>query len=143
MQRKTIYLCLPITGHEKSSRELAKKAQQYYENRGFIVNNPHEIYDELTKALERIPTLAEIQAADLDYLAQSDAMILFPNWELSQGCNIEIYFANAYGIEIYLPGEQGKRCKFNSAIKNKLTAVVTDRWILRSVKDQEPIVGLN
>jgi len=143
MERKTIYLSLPITGHEKASREIAEKAQRYYEQRGFIVNNPHKIKDELIEILERIPLEAEIMAADLDYLSQSDAMILFPNWELSQGCNIEIAFANAYCIEIYLPGEQGKRCKFDSNIKNKLAGIVTDRWILRSIKDQEPVVGIN
>jgi len=134
MKRKTLYLSLPITGVEKESRERATLAQSNYERQGFVVNNPHRISDELTEILERIPTEPEIMAADIDYLAQSDAMILFPGWGESEGCRLEIAFAAIYNIPIWELNTD-RRIDFKVKLEPAISHTGKDTWITRPVHD--------
>jgi len=136
MQKK-IYLSLPITGQEAPSKEIAQKAQIYYEKVGFIVINPHQVKQDMFEILGRIPTEPEIMGADLMELGQCDAMILFPQWKNSKGCNLEIRFAKDYNIPIYEVHTDIK-LEFSSTLKNDVNQRSKDDWITRSVLDHEP-----
>ncbi|HAN19654.1 MAG: hypothetical protein A2X13_14560 [Bacteroidetes bacterium GWC2_33_15] len=130
MKRKTIYLSIPITGIENSieSREKAALTQANYERQGFIVNNPHVIADELTEILNRIPIEAEKMAADIDYLAQSDLMVLFPGWQQSVNCRLEIAFASIYNIPIWEAGTD-HRINFKIKLEPNIIHTCKDSWI--------------
>ena len=140
MNKKTLYLSLPITGCEEESIDVAKEAKFYYERQGFIVFNPHSIREKLFIELGRIPTEPEIMGEDLKYLGNADAMILFPGWQKSQGCQFKIAFANSYNIPIYQVKEPVK-LNFTTKISNTPGSRRKDHWITQPLHIEEPIVG--
>lgn len=143
MKRKTIYLSIPITGVEKESRETAAIAQINYERQGFVVNNPHVIADELVEMLDRVATEAEKMAADIDYLAQSDLVLLFPGWQNSNGCRLEIAFAAIYNIPVWEAGTD-RRIDFKVNLEPIIKHTYKDAWIYNAMHEDanEPEINI-
>jgi len=140
MNRKKLYLSLPITGRELKSIDMAFEAKRYYENQGFQVINPHDVKKELEEELGRIALEKEIMSTDLYFLSECDAMILLPGWESSKGCNLEIRFAEDYNIPIY-EVYTNRQLMFKSSLKNNVQRTRKDHWITQPVHIEEPEIG--
>jgi len=102
MERK-IYISLPITGRdEEVQRRLAGLWAKYFENRGYNVLNPFDVYDELIELWGRAPTYREIMHVDLMLLSDKCSdILLVGDWHNSNGCMEEVDTATAKGIKIW------------------------------------------
>lgn len=97
---KRIYISLPITGtNEKETREHADLVKAMLSRSGYEAVNPFEIY------AGKNPDYKDHLCSDLRALADCDGIYLCKGWRWSRGCRIERNFADEFGLEIYLEGE--------------------------------------
>ena len=88
MKRQSIYISLPITGHEEATqREKAGQISTMLSEMGYdTVINPFDLYDALKCEIGREPEYEEIMQADLAALKLCDAIFMCTGWETSAGC---------------------------------------------------------
>ena len=110
MDKKRVYISLPITGYELQERkeyasQMATKVHEYLTEQGaknFEVITPFDICSE-----EGL-TYAQYMARDIEVLMESHLVFLCKGWYDSTGCRIEWFIAERMGIPIireahYLP----------------------------------------
>ena len=100
----TIYISIPITGKcELSQRKKAKMFQRYFEDLGYGVVNPFDLYDQLRRCHLNIagkePTYDEILREDLCNLEWCSHIFLCEGWSESKGCIMEVEKAIEHGIK--------------------------------------------
>ena len=107
---KTIYISLPIKGHEDTYEQRLNAATLYvFENvPGYeIIITPRAVakkVDELFKEFKKKPEYKSYRLHDLIYIATGEAIFMCHGWDKSKGCLAEHAFAEAIGLEIlYLP----------------------------------------
>ena len=91
MNGKTIYISLPITGHDEAVQraKAGRISTMFYEMGYDTVVNPFDVYDAWKTVYKREPTYSEIMEADLAELTKCDAIFMCNGWVESQGCRIE------------------------------------------------------
>lgn len=107
---KTIYISLPISGHEDTYEQRLNAAIVYvlenfpeYE----VIITPRAVakkVDELFTEFGKKADYKNYLLHDLIYLATCDAIFMCHGWDKSKGCLAEHTYADAIGLEIlYLP----------------------------------------
>ena len=91
MKNESIYISLPITGHnEVVQRKKALHIKNMLLHMGYeTVVNPFDIYDAWRITYNREPTYEEIMQADLADLRTRDAIYMCRGWVHSDGCRRE------------------------------------------------------
>lgn len=99
-----LYLSGPMEGYENLNKAEFKKAQIYYESKGFDVVNPHNIGDavDLDFEVEKLgkPGYCDYLLMDIANLNECDIMVLLPGFKKSFGACMEIAFALKKGIRL-------------------------------------------
>ena len=88
MKKESIYISLPITGHDENvQRAKAGQISMMLSETGYnTVVNPFDVYDAWKITYNREPTYEEIMQADLADLRRCDAIYMCKGWETSAGC---------------------------------------------------------
>lgn len=87
----TIYISLPITGHdEQKQREKADLVKAMLSRTGHKPVSPFDIYT------GKNPKYEDYLCCDLRALADCDAIYLCEGWQFSRGCRIEANFAKEF-----------------------------------------------
>lgn len=102
MNKKRVYISLPITGYELQERKeyakrTASKVREYLTEQGakdFEVITPFDICPE-----EGL-TYAQYMARDIEVLMESQLVFLCEGWYQSTGCRIERFIAERMEIPI-------------------------------------------
>ena len=106
IQKKKIYLSLPISRYDlEERRAAAMERQRRLEERGFEVLNPMD---------NGLPSDAGTHAhmrRDFEMLLRCDAIYLMERWAHSAGCDVEFLVAVACGMEVYFE-ENDKLTRF-------------------------------
>ena len=102
MKKESIYISLPITGHDEATqREKASQISTMLLEMGYdTVINPFELYDALKCEIGREPEYEEIMQVDLAALKPCDAIFMCLGWAGSGGCRRERNQAVNQGQEI-------------------------------------------
>lgn len=101
---KSIYISLPISGHEDTYERRLDEAVEYvkekYPEYDMIIT-PKYVADGLNKRLEPIiPTYKDYLYEDIGVISVCDAIFMCNGWYESKGCFAEIAFAGALGLEV-------------------------------------------
>ena len=101
---KTIYISLPISGHEDTYDNRLDYAVEYvktkYPEYKRIIT-PKEVAKELEDLYEPItPKYKDYLSADIGALTFCDAIFMCKGWKLSNGCKTERAFAKEIGLKI-------------------------------------------
>lgn len=109
MNPQSIYISLPITGHDEAvQREKAGQISTMLSEMGYSkVINPFRIADWLKASIKREPTYEEYMQADLEALKLCDAIFMCTGWAGSGGCRRERNQAINQGQEVIYEYEQG------------------------------------
>ncbi|WP_148359763.1 DUF4406 domain-containing protein [Bacteroides clarus] len=94
MNRKKVYISLPITGHNiKDVEKRCKSASELIEQLGFEAVSPLEVSSNPDASYE------EHIGRDITALLQCDAVIFLEGWHYSNGCSLEHSAAGIYEKE--------------------------------------------
>ena len=104
---KSIYISLPISGHEETYEARLKAAVAYvkemYPEYGWIVT-PKELAKDLDDFYKEIykykPSYKDYLLKDIKVISESDAIFMSYGWSHSKGCRAEHKFAKAIGIKV-------------------------------------------
>ena len=108
---KSIYISLPIKGHEDTYEQRLDEAVEYvkakYPEYNRIIT-PKEMADKLDDYYSLgygiMPSYADYLLNDIEEIVHCNAIFLCHGWNESKGCLAEHAFAEAIGLEIlYLP----------------------------------------
>lgn len=93
MKMKTIYISIPISGHdEKKQREKADRIKHLLSRKGWNAINPFDIY------VGPDPTYGAYLGADVRMIIDhADAIFMCSGWQESKGCRIERFVAETMG----------------------------------------------
>ena len=101
---KTIYISLPITGHEDTYEQRLNAAVAYvkvmHTEYEYIIT-PKEIAERLEDYQPMKPKYKEYLIADMEAIAHCDAIFMCNGWHDSDGCFAEHAFARAIGLTIF------------------------------------------
>lgn len=102
---KTIYISLPITGHEDSYQRRCEAAKTQVKNNfpGAYIITPDCIAAIVTsgKPHGSLPPEGEYLGADIEAIVDRSTDVFFcEGWEASKGCTVEMAAARAYGKNI-------------------------------------------
>lgn len=100
---KSIYVSLPIRGHEDTYEQRLDAAVKYvkenYTEYVYIIT-PKEIAERLENYQPMKPKYKDYLLADLEAIAHCDAIFMCNRWYESKGCFAERAFASALGLEV-------------------------------------------
>ena len=100
---KTIYISLPITGHEDTYEQRLNAAVAYvkvmHTEYEYIIT-PKEIAERLEDYQPMKPKYKEYLLADMEAISRCDAIFMCRGWHDSDGCFAEWSFADAIGLDI-------------------------------------------
>ena len=97
---KSIYISLPITGHEDTYEQRLDDAVEYVKKKykDVYIITPKEIAERLENYKPMKPKYKDYLLADMEAIAHCDAILMCHNWYISKGCSAEWAFAMAIGI---------------------------------------------
>ena len=99
---KSIYISLPITGHEDTYEQRLDAAVKYvkenYTEYVYIIT-PKEIAERLEDYQPMKPKYKDYLLADMEAIAHCDAIFMCYGWNYSSGCYAEWAFARAIGLK--------------------------------------------
>lgn len=99
---KSIYISLPITGHEDTYEQRLDAAVEYvktnYPEYERIIT-PKEIAERLENYQPMNPKYKDYLLADMEAIAHCDAIFICKGWRDSKGCLAERAFAKAIGVK--------------------------------------------
>lgn len=106
MNKKQVYLSLPISGYDEGKRR--RFAQQTIrelksQHKDWDIINPFDIADELRQAFgERgqYPQYEDFMFSDLMVLRKCDMAVFCKGWEASEGCKREMDECRKNNIEV-------------------------------------------
>ena len=106
---KSIYISLPISGHEDTYEKRLDDAVEYvketYPEYERIIT-PKEVAENLEKGFHPFePKYKDYLLADMRAISHCDAILMCHNWFKSKGCFAERAFADAIGLTILYQGE--------------------------------------
>ena len=100
---KSIYISLPISGHEDDYEHRLDEAVEYvktnYPEYEYIIT-PKEIAERLEDYQPMKPKYKDYLLADMEAIAHCDAIFMCGGWYVSKGCSAEWAFAYAIGLKI-------------------------------------------
>ena len=101
---KSIYISLPISGHEDDYEQRLDAAVEYvktnYPECERIIT-PKEVAENLEKGFHPFePKYKDYLLADMRAISHCDAILMCRDWHLSKGCFAEWSFAYAVGLRI-------------------------------------------
>lgn len=88
MEKKRIYISLPISGNEAAARQKADAIKAKISKAGHIAVNPFEVY------AGKNPDYYDHICSDLRAMMECDAIYFDEGWQSSCGCCIEFHVAN-------------------------------------------------
>lgn len=101
---KSIYISLPISGHEDTYEQRLDEAVEYvkfmHTEYEYIIT-PKEIAERLEDYQPMKPKYKDYLLADMEAIAHCDAIFMCSGWQDSKGCFSEWTFAKAIGIMIF------------------------------------------
>lgn len=101
---KSIYISLPISGHEEDYEHRLDEAVEYvkfmHTEYEYIIT-PKEIAERLEDYQPMKPKYKDYLLADMEAIAHCDAIFMCGGWQDSKGCFAEWTFAKAIGITIF------------------------------------------
>lgn len=100
---KSIYISLPITGHEDTYEQRLDAAVEYVKTNYpeyYRIITPKEVAERLEDYQPMKPTYKEYLLADMEAIAHCNAIFMCREWYDSKGCFAERAFAKAIGLEI-------------------------------------------
>ena len=99
---KSIYISLPISGHEDTYEQRLDAAVKYvkenYTEYVYIIT-PKEIAERLEDYQPMKPKYKDYLLADMEAIAHCDAIFMCKGWFDSKGCLAEHVFALAIGVK--------------------------------------------
>ena len=106
---KSIYISLPISGHEDTYEQRLDEAVEYVKEKHpeyeriitpkYVANELNERYSPI------IPEYKDYLSEDIDILTVCDAIFMCNGWYDSKGCFAERAFADAIGLDIFYQHE--------------------------------------
>lgn len=104
---KSIYISLPISGHEEDYEQRLNAAVEYvkanYPEYNRIIT-PKELAEDLddyySLGYGTMPSYKDYLLNDIEKIVHCDAIFMCRLWSQSHGCQAEYAFAQAIGIEI-------------------------------------------
>ena len=100
---KSIYISLPISGHEDDYEQRLDEAVEYvktnYPEYEQIIT-PKEVAVRLEFYKPNKPKYKDYLLASLKEIRHCDAILMSKGWQDSSGCLVEIAFAEAIGLTI-------------------------------------------
>ena len=100
---KSIYISLPISGHEDTYEQRLDEAVEYVKEKhpeyGYIIT-PKDIAERLENYQPMKPKYKDYLLADMEAISHCDAILMCNGWYYSKGCYAEIVFAGALGLEV-------------------------------------------
>ena len=104
---KSIYISLPIRGHEDTYEQRLDEAVEYVKKMypDVYIITPKEIAERLKDYQPMKPTYKDYLLADMEAIAHCDAIFMCRGWNDSDGCFAELAFAEAIVLEILYQGE--------------------------------------
>lgn len=102
MDKKTCYICLPISGVTSDLWERLNKAKVEVEEMGFIPVSPLELNNQTEDDPQyNRESVGTYMGRDIQSIIDDcDAVYVCNGWQNSQGCNVEIECAKQYFKEI-------------------------------------------
>ena len=99
---KSIYISLPIAGHEDTYEQRLDEAIEYVKEKyqDVYIITPKEIAERLEDYQPMKPKYKDYLLADMEAIAHCDAILMCHNWFKSNGCFAERAFAGAIGLTI-------------------------------------------
>ena len=100
---KSIFISLPISGHEDDYEQRLDDAVEYVKKmypKYEIIITPKEVAERLEDYQPMKPKYKEYLLADMEAIAHCDAILMCHNWFKSKGCFAERAFAGAIGLTI-------------------------------------------
>lgn len=98
---KSIYISLPISGHEDTYEQRLDAAVEYvkekYPEYEYIIT-PKDIAERLEDYQIMKPKYKDYLLADMEAIAHCDAIFICKGWRDSKGCIVERAFAKAIGV---------------------------------------------
>lgn len=96
---KQAYLAGPMRGYERFNFDAFDSAAEHLRSLGWGIFNPAERdrEDGFNPDKDEAKTLDHYMAIDLVEVCKADAVICLPQWERSEGCNIEVFVALSLG----------------------------------------------
>ena len=99
---KSIYISLPISGHEDTYEQRLDAAVEYVKEKfpeyDWIIT-PKEIAERLEDYQPMKPKYKDYLLADMEAISRCDAIFMCRDWYLSRGCSAERTFAKAIGVK--------------------------------------------
>ena len=100
---KSIYISLPISGHEDTYEQRLNAAVEYvkekYPEYDMIIT-PKEVAENIEKGFHPFePKYKDYLLADMEAISRCDAIFMCRDWYLSRGCSAERTFAEAIGVK--------------------------------------------
>ena len=98
---KSIYISLPISGHEDTYEQRLYEAVEYVKEKypdDYIIT-PKDIAERLEDYQIMKPKYKDYLLADMEAIAHCDAIFMCRDWHLSKGCSAERAFAEAIGVD--------------------------------------------
>jgi len=91
-----------MRGHEEFNFPAFASAAHRLRGRGYEVWSPaeHDLSAGFNPATDDASPLAHYMATDLAEVCRSDAVVVLPGWETSQGARLEIHVARECGIRV-------------------------------------------
>lgn len=99
MKRK-VYISGPISDATAEQLHNFGKAERILSVSGFDCINPLKLGAEIESNTAAGVSVSDILLFDLGHLASCDLMVCLPGSSVSQGCAVEVAFAEACGIDI-------------------------------------------
>ena len=101
---KSIYISIPITGHEDTYEQRLDAAVEYVKTNYpeyWRIITPKDVAKYLEKLYRPItPSYKDYLSSDIGELTTCDAIFMCKGWRDSKGCLVEGAFAEAIGLTI-------------------------------------------
>ena len=105
MKKNRIYISGPITDIENGNFDEFDKAEFYYTQNGYIVENPHRsaqvVRDVAIDMRADTPAYRDFLAYNIMVISECDIMVVLPGYKESKGSQFEVAFAAHCNIPIH------------------------------------------
>lgn len=136
MEKKKVYVSLPISGHDINwVKKKAERAAQYLRDKGYEPVTPFDV------SQDENASYAEHMGKNINALLDCDAVFFLRGWEQSKGCQLERHAAIIYDKEMmhdasagqedfervlpYPPFMQGEVVTYNDCLSTKAVFMET------------------